>query len=259
MAEADPVHPPTSSDTLMDRLPIWQPKKAALRASNIVGHLSSDPSSRPFNLMRTRLLKEADERGARLIGVTSSSPASGKSFLALNLAISLARLGERPVYLVDLDLRRGSLASLLGIELGKGVESYLSGEVSQLELCGIRLEGLPLGVFLANAVSTGSAEVLAGERFGDLIATLRERTAGGIVLFDLPPVFANDDAMIALEALDGYLLVADAGRTTVAQVGETIDMLQPSPCLGTILNRYKGGILDTYGYGSSMYNRYYNE
>lgn len=257
MAEADPSPLLGYTNMHFDRLPELEPDKAILRAHNIVGHLGSDPSSRPFNLMRTRLLKEADERGARLIGITSPAPAAGKSFLALNLAVSLARLGDRSICLVDLDLRRATLAELLGLEVSTGIEGFLDGSIARLDDAGMRLKGLPLAFFPTRTIASGSAELLAGEKFAAMIKLLRDRTTDNLVIFDLPPVFANDDAMIAMEALDGYLMVVDSGRTTRGQLSEAIDMLQPSSCIGTVLNRYKGGMLDTYGYGSSNYDRYY--
>ena len=94
----------------------------------------------------------------------------------------------------------------------------------------------------------GSAELLAGESFARFAAGLRALPSDSIVLCDLPPVFAGDDAMITLERLDGYLLVVDSGKTTVKQVAHAIQLLEPTPCLGTILNRYQGGLADHYGY-----------
>jgi protein-tyrosine kinase len=257
MAEADPSPLPRFPDMHLDRLNEMEPDKTTLRAHNIVGHLSSDPNSRPFNLMRTRLLKEADERGARLIGITSPAPGSGKSFLALNLAVSLARLGDRSICLVDLDLRRASVAELLGLEVVAGVEGFLDGSITRLEEVGLSTKGLPLAVFPTRVVTTSSAEYLTGDRFTSMVKVLRDCTANSLVICDLPPVFANDDAMIAMESLDGYLLVIDSGKTTRDQTLEAIQMLQPSPCLGTVLNRYKGSVMDPYGYGSTIYGRYY--
>jgi protein-tyrosine kinase len=72
-------------------------------------------------------------------------------------------------------------------------------------------------------------------------------------------VFADDDAMIIAEHLDAYLLVVDAGKTTKNQVKDALAMMQPSTCLGTVLNRYRGGLADPYGYGYGYgaYQEYY--
>ena len=59
--------------------------------------------------------------------------------------------------------------------------------------------------------------------------------------------------MITLERLDGYLLVVDSGKTSAKQVAHAIQLLEPTPCLGTILNRYQGGLADHYGYNYGYY------
>ena len=69
------------------------------------------------------------------------------------------------------------------------------------------------------------------------------------MICDLPPVFANDDTMMSMQYLDAYVLVVDHGMTTSRQVEEAVRLLDPVPCLGTVLNRYQGGFADPYGYG----------
>ncbi len=83
-----------------------------------------------------------------------------------------------------------------------------------------------------------------------------------ICICDLPPAFANDDAAIVLSELDAYLFVVEEGVTTARQVRDSIDLLKPSLCMGTIFNRYHGGIGgDDYGFGygtSRDYDAYYS-
>lgn len=259
MAEADP--PPAAGRALpaLDSFPVLRPSSSALSKSRIVGFDSRDIRSRPFNLLRTRLARTIQDQQLQLVGLTSATPAAGKSFLSLNLAAALARLGEWPVYLFDFDLRRASLAEQLKIEVSHGIEGFLTGEKSNLYELGLRVEGLPLVVFPTKVVSSHSAEMLSGGPLQALIAKIRAESEGAIALFDLPPVFANDDAMITIEELDAYLMVVDSGRTTKRQLTDAMDMLSPSVCLGTILNRYKGGIVDQYGYYSSKYDKYYSK
>ena len=228
-----------------------------LSLRKVVAFDGYDIRSRPFNLLRTRISKIASARGARLIGLTSATPGEGKSFLSLNLAASLAQLAESPVYLVDLDLRHASIAEQLGLEVERGVSDFLKGTVTALTDIGMRINDLPLVVF-PTRVESKSAHYLARDTFARLIDMLRKVEPSPIVVFDLPPVFANDDAMICAEALDGYVLVVNSGKTNRRQIMDSIEMLQPAPCLGTIMNRYEGGVLDPYGYGSGKYNQYYS-
>ena len=75
----------------------------------------------------------------------------------------------------------------------------------------------------------------------------------------MPPIFADDDAVIIGHRIDGFLIVIEDGKTTRKQVQETIRMLEPTPLLGTVLNRYKQRLFnDEYGYGHSYgYGAYY--
>ena len=96
--------------------------------------------------------------------------------------------------------------------------------------------------------------------FAQMIDIFRNRSDAAIILFDLPPAFASDDAMISLELLDGYVLVVDSGKTTRKHVEDVLAVLHPTPCVGTILNRYSGGFADSYGYGygGPDYGKYYD-
>lgn len=237
----------------------FTPPVTQIRKHRIIGFDNRDARARPFNLLRTSFAKKLKEDGHRLIGITSATPAAGKSFLSMNLASSLARVVEEPIFLVDLDIRRASLADEIGLVPEHGIESYLEGTVDSLAEIGHRIEGTSLGIFPTIRRSRNTAELLAGDRFTQMITTLRDRSEASIILFDLPPAFANDDAMISLAQLDGFVLVVDAGKTTRRHVQDVMAMLYPTPCIGTILNRYQGGLGDSYGYGygGPDYSKYY--
>jgi Mrp family chromosome partitioning ATPase len=106
-----------------------------LAEHKIVGLNSGDSRSRPFNLMRTSLMNLlGGDEGPRLIGITSATPAAGKSYISANLALSLAKVSEGAVILVDLDLRRGSIANELGLSPTRGVRDFLSGDAALQEV-----------------------------------------------------------------------------------------------------------------------------
>ncbi|MEZ5734632.1 MAG: CpsD/CapB family tyrosine-protein kinase [Novosphingobium sp.] len=257
MAEADPLNSPPETTISLDAFKVVSLDLDELAVQKVVAFDSHDIRSRPFNLLRTRIAKITSANGTRLIGLTSATPGEGKSFLSLNLAASLAQLAESPVYLVDLDLRHASIGEELGLTVELGVGDFLKGSVTDLTDIGMRINDLPLVVF-PTRVENKSAQYLARDTFARLIDLLRKAEPGSIVVFDLPPVFANDDAMICAEALDGYVLVVNSGKTNRRQIKDSMEMLQPAPCLGTIMNRYNGGMLDPYGYGSGKYSVYYS-
>ena len=210
--------------------------RAHLDRQLVVGFESRDGRSRPFNLLRTQLAKIMERDGLRAIGITSATPGAGKTFTSVNLAAALSRSENKPVLLCDLDLRRGSMITMLGAEFDHGLDDYLEGNVDDAGTLALRVNDSNLVVIPTRASGSGSSELLAGER------PLSGRRA-------LPPLFANDDAMLCMEHLDGYPLVVDHGQSTAKQVEETIALLQPAPCVGTVLNRYQGGFADPYGYG----------
>lgn len=258
MAEKDPS-PVGSAQLDIETLQVVKLHKGTVEANKIVGFNSRDKRSRPFNLMRTQLAKTFSDEKARLVGITSATPAAGKSFLSVNLAASLSKVLQVPTFLVDLDLRRGRVAQELGIEFRAGINDYLSGAEPDLQNVGLHVHGTNLAVFPSQAVSVDSAQAIAGQRFDSLVQTMRDNTGGAVIIFDLPPVFANDDAVLSTRLLDGYVMVVDSGKTTRRQLTDSMHMLDPIPCLGTVLNRYTGSILDGYGYGDASYDRYYSE
>ena len=230
-----------------DALPEFAPSSDVLQENAIVGFNGRDIRSRPFAMLRSQVQRRLNQ-DARLIGVTSAMPSAGKSFVSVNLASALARISEAPVYLIDLDLRRGSVATSLGIDCSVGISDVLADAQADLSSVGTRIAGTNLAVYPTRPLEDGSSELLAGERLGQLIAGLRALQPETIVICDLPPVFAGDDAIMTIEELDGYILVIDSGQTTTRQVTRTIQILEPKPCFGTILNRYRGGLVDSYGY-----------
>lgn len=257
MAEADPVSMVSPAMLDLSSLPAVELDGVWLAEHKIVGFNSGDSRSRAFNLLRTSLMTLlGGPEAPRLIGITSATPAAGKSYISANLGLSLAKVAEGPVILVDLDLRRGSIATELGLPATRGVREFLAGEAALREV-GLRVEGLPLAILPTEAAPLESAELLAGDNFAKLLGALRAQPPKTVVLFDLPPVFANDDAMLSIKHLDGYILVVDSSETRKAHVQDALAMLSPASCVGTVLNRYRGTVFDKYGYGSGAYGTYY--
>ncbi|MGB3738073.1 MAG: CpsD/CapB family tyrosine-protein kinase [Pontixanthobacter sp.] len=242
----------------IERFRQFMPEKADVRENKIVGFDARDRRARAFSLMRTSLSKRLKERGHRIVGLTSATPAAGKSFLSMNLAASLSKVMDDPVYLVDLDLRRASMGEQIGLNVDAGIASYLGGASMDLHDLGYRIHGTKLVVFPTERVTNNSAELVSGARFERFIEAVSARSGSSTVLIDLPPAFASDDTMLIMERLDSYILVVDSGKTTKRHVNELVGLLDPVPCVGTILNRYIGGFGDSYGYGYGDYNKYYD-
>lgn len=230
---------------------------AALRDERIIAFDPTDRDGRAFTLLRSRILDLWRGQGCKLIGITSASPSAGKSFIACNVAASLATLPETRVALFDLDLRRGTIAQNFGIDADDGIETYLTGKNLDLSTIGRKIEGLSLTIFPCAPVRGHSASLVAGDAFERLAMAMRTLPEDVVVLCDLPPAFANDDAKLICEKLDGYILVAEDGMTPRKAVTAAMHFMKPSPLLGSVLNRARLGFGDEYGYGSKSYSNYY--
>jgi Mrp family chromosome partitioning ATPase len=229
----------------------WARSEAAERG--IFGFDSRDLRSRPFNLLRRRILRQVEARGWKLFGIVSPAPQTGKSFVASNLAAALSRTPNLDVYLFDLDLRKSSIAGLFGIEETPGLNHYLTGEQPTLQSVVRRLEGEQLFIVPTVSSSLPSGELLADTPMERLTEAMRQLPDNAICICDLPPVFANDDAAIIASKLDTYILVLEEGRTTKKQLKDSMHLLAPAVCGGTVLNRYSGGLFsDDYGYSYSQ-------
>ena len=90
---------------------------AHLQSKRIVAHNGSDQRSRPYDMLRTQVLQSMSVGGWRVLGVTSPTPGCGKTLTAINLALSIARLPEQSVVLVDLDLQKPQVANSLGLAI----------------------------------------------------------------------------------------------------------------------------------------------
>ena len=230
---------------------------ATARRQLVHGFDSRNASSRSFNLIRSKLVALQRERGWRMIGVVSAAPNVGKSFVSANLAAAMSRDPRFQTYLLDLDLRRGTLKDIFGINPENSLIDYLESSVSGEALHGFIPQGQELIIIPSETGEVHSAELLAGERAAELFRAMRNSDERNFFVCDLPPVFANDDASIIMESLDGYVIVAQDGKTTPREVEAAADMLGHERLAGVVLNKYRGGLVSE-GYGiEERYAQYY--
>ncbi|NJC04490.1 Mrp family chromosome partitioning ATPase [Sphingomonas kaistensis] len=225
----------------------WSPERAL--SGGIYGFNSIDPRSRSFNLVRGRLLELKRSRNMRLVGVVSATPNVGKSFVAANISASLSRDPQIRTYAVDLDLRRGSLSTQFGIIPENGLNEYLAGG-GRFET--YALDGEALTIIPTRGGMVHSAELLASARARGMFQAMRRSNPDNLFVCDLPPVFANDDAVASMAYLDAYILVSEEGLTTEREIKDSVDALGRQKLAGVVLNKFKGGVLSD-GYGVENY------
>jgi Mrp family chromosome partitioning ATPase len=232
----------------------WSSGEARRRL--VHGFDSRNASSRSFNLIRSKLVTLQRDRGWRMLGVVSATPSVGKSFVSANVAAAMSRDPRFQTYLIDLDLRRGTIKDIFGIDPDEGVVEYLEQSEPRNVLAGFMPQGQELIVIPSRPGPVHSAELLASERASELFRAMRSSDERNYFICDLPPVFANDDAAIIMEALDGYIIVAEDGKTTQREITATVEMLGRERFVGVVLNKYRGGMVSE-GYG--IEDRYASE
>lgn len=219
------------------RTRIFAPQAEVLEANRIIHPGSPGPAAAAFRMLRTQVLQRMDANGWRSLAVFSPTASDGKTTTAINLAVSLANDRHHTVLLVDFDFKHPTLAGRLGLAPEFSAEDALSGR-APIEDCLYHPEGFERFVVLpARGQIPHSSEMLAGPRSRELVAELRLRYPDRIVVFDLPPVLAADDALAFAPLVECGLVVAAEGRTRRNDLVRAIELLHKTPLVGTVLNR----------------------
>lgn len=252
MGSEDGKHLPVLALPTLRQAELLSWDAAIAKSKGIYGFDSLDARSRPFNMIRAKLHELRSQRGWRLFGVVSATPKVGKSFIAANVAASLSRDPRFHTTVLDLDLRRASLTAVFNIEPKVSVRAYLEAQPGADAPTAYALEGERLMILPTTSGPIRSAELLAGNRAQALLKAMKSSAENSLYIVDLPPVFANDDAVTAMARLDGYVVVVEEGTTTTREVKDVIGLLGVQRLAGVILNKYRGGFVSE-GYGADSY------
>jgi len=234
----NPPHPIDSRGSLQEarikRLPL---KAAHLESMRIVSHNKDDLRARSFDMLRTQVLQSMDANGWQFLAVTSPTAGCGKTVTACNLALSIARLPERSVLLVDLDMRKPKVADYLGIKRDFGVLSVLQGRQhlsDAIVQVGIEREQL---LVLPGEQTNASSEWMASPTMATLLETIKREFRSRIIILDLPPILAGDDVISILPHLQSILLIAEAGSSSVSEIKESTKHLKATPVVRVVVNK----------------------
>ena len=214
-----------------------------LRKNKVISLFHEDKMTDQLKILRTQILNRLKEIGGNSLLVTSANPGEGKTFTAINLAISIAQELSRTVLLVDADLRAPSEQHLhlssdfLGVNMGRGLSHYLLRQAEIPELLfnpGIeKLTMLPGGTPLLN-----SAEQLGSARMASLVEELKDRYKGDrVIIMDSPSLLTCPDPMVLSRFVDGILLVVEAERTSSEDIKRAMELLKGKPVLGALFNK----------------------
>ena len=238
-------HRPAGPSGGYTRTRVVRPDPGKLKQHRIIvaekGHRLTDT----FRILRTHVMQEMTAGRHRTLAITGPNPNEGKTFIAVNLSVSLAMLTEYTVLLVDLDLRRPAVHKCFGLKPDVGLSEYLMGSVL-LPDCLInpgidRLVLLPGGAPLR-----ASSELLSSPKMMNLARELKERYPDRVIVYDLPPLLATDDALVFLSHAECCVLVASEGVTQVGDIQRSLRLLQSTKLIGTVLNKSKGRVRNFY-------------
>lgn len=214
----------------------------------VVQEGSRDVVNEAFRVLRTNLEFVSSDNGkAQVILMTSFNPGSGKTFLTVNIAATLALKGKR-VLVIDGDLRRGSTSVYVGSP-HSGLSNYLAGKIQRIEdvvvpaSAAVRFDVLPIGTIPPNPT-----ELLSGERLQALLAELRTRY--DYVFIDCPPIELVADTHIIEKYADRTIFVVRAGLLERSMLPELENLYteQKFKNMAVLLNGTEGGGSYRYGY-----------
>lgn len=197
---------------------------------------------------------------ANLILVTSSIPGEGKTFTAINLALSIAMERDKTVLLIDADVARPSVSTALGLTSEVGLTDLLKNPAVRFSDVVMKTNIPNLTLLPAGNRDSNSTELLASDSMRKLAKELSERYPDRIVIFDSPPILAASQGFVLASLVGQVVLVIEAGITPQYLVMETISKLGACDVIGCVLNKTKKGFgFNYYGYVYEYGNYYGND
>jgi polysaccharide biosynthesis transport protein len=218
------------------------------------------PLAESYRHLRTSVLLSIAGRAPKSLLVTSSLPGEGKTTTAVNTAISLAQTGAR-VVIIDADMRRPRLQSIFDLNMGQGLSSVLSTEVSEAEMLAMVAtdEASGLDVLSSGPIPPNPAELLGSDQMRRLMTALQARYTHVIV--DSPPISSFTDGVLISTMVDGVLLVVHGGKSSRHIVRRSKQLLNDvgAKVLGVVLNNVNLQSHDYYYYQSYYGRKYYEK
>jgi protein-tyrosine kinase len=204
-----------------------------------------------FRMIKRPLLRRAEARDetGNLIMVTSAGPGEGKTFTAVNLAMSIAAERDVTVLLVDADLGKPSLPDVLGFSSERGLTDILADAKLDLSDVILRTNQANLSIIPAGPRNALAHELLSSARTAALVKEIGARYPDRIVIFDSSPVLATTEPVVLSRHVGQIVFVVEAGGTARATVAEAIGRLAAPAAISLVLNKAARRGANGYGYG----------
>jgi len=222
--------------------------------SDSVVMLSSPDSAdaETFKVLRGQILFPRDRKVPRSMLVTSTFPAEGKTYVASNLATTLAMSIDEYVLAIDADLRRPRLHRMFGYSKVRGLHDYLVGNARLEELI-IKSSIDKLSVLPAGKPPRNPTELLSSNMMVQFLEEVKERYQDRFVIIDSPPSSVTAESKFLAQHVDGIIYVVMANKTPRKDIEKAMDNLGRDKIIGIVFNGYEQ-VRKSY---RSYYNRYY--
>ena len=204
-------------------------------------------------LLTSRAIAAQDEGRSRMILICSARPGEGKTFCAINLALSMAAEKDVEILLVDADFAKPDVLDRLGIEPGPGLLDALAGETIDVEDCIVRTDVPRLSILSAGTKSASDTEWLASARARTILEGLAGSDPRRIVIFDSPPALAASPASVLALLVGQAMMVVRADRTSERDLREAVGILDGCEQIQLILNSV------SYQPGGRRFGSYYGQ
>ncbi|NQZ87224.1 MAG: tyrosine-protein kinase family protein [Colwellia sp.] len=207
-----------------------------------------------FRQIKRKLLNNAFGASAKtlhhsnLVMVSSSKPNEGKTFISINLALSIALEQDKTVLLIDADVLRPSINRELGFEQVPGLIEYLLGQKNNIAEIIYSTNIDKLKVIPAGEPHHLSNELLASDRMESFAKELAERYPDRIVIFDCPPLIGVSETLVLANLMGQALVVVEESKTLLADIQKATENLNEDLALGLVLNKAIRSHKDMYGY-----------
>ncbi|MDD2711648.1 MAG: XrtA-associated tyrosine autokinase [Simplicispira sp.] len=208
-----------------------------------------------FRVVKRPLLDNATGKGAsavangNLIMITSALPGEGKSFTAINLAMSMAMELNHTVMLVDADVARPSIMQKLGLPSAPGLLDILLDSKLTLPDVLLRTNIDNLTLLPTGLPHPRATELLASDAMVALLADMGQRYSDRIIIFDSPPLLLTTEARVLAGHMGQIVLVVQAEKTLQSEVRHALSTIESCPIRLMLLNQARTRGLGAYGYG----------
>jgi protein-tyrosine kinase len=212
-----------------------------------------------FRVIKRPLISNAMGKGAsviangNLIMVTSALAGEGKSFTAINLALSIATELNNTVMLVDADVAHPSVLQMLGLPASPGLLDMLLDESKDLSGMLLKTNIDKLSILPSGIPHSRATELLASDAMTRLLADMASRYSDRIIIFDSPPLLLTTESRVLASHMGQIVMVVQAGKTLQADVQHALTTIESCPVKLMVLNQAqtiaKGGYGYGYGYG----------